>query len=768
MYRVSLLLPLPIERLYDYAIPDNQHDVLLGSVLLVPFGKRKLLGVVWGTHGQEKKIADAINKNHQPIHQPIDNNNIIPLAEPDHNKTNWDKTEPIPLQQLKQPMKFFADEPFFYPPLTPQFRQFLTKLADYYLTPLGSVLKMALPEVAAFTIKKTKSEKVKNHTDKKLINNRTTAEKKIFLNSAQEKIAKELSSQLTNKFSVSLLKGVTGSGKTAVYLDLIKTAAQQGKKTLVLLPEISLKTQWLEKFHDFFAKENFIPKVIEWHSHKTKKQRTEDFKNILKGQVDVLVGARSALLLPINDLGLIIVDEEHDASYKQNNGVRYHARDMAVQRAALEQIPVLLVSATPSLETIQNVRIGKYQEWELLKRARSDTLPQIQLVDLKQTPLANNEWISQPLALAIEKTLSQKKQILLFLNRRGFAPLTLCRHCGTRLVCKQCDSYLVYHQKKNRYQCHLCDWFLVFSKTCPNCSTADALIPFGPGVERVMAELAKKFPTAKLLLASSDTIKKEADLNQLMLDMIDKKIDIIIGTQMMGKGHDFPELQLVGILAADSLLYTPDPRALERAWQILEQVIGRAGRGDMTPHAKAAATNGLALLQTYNPHEPMFQLLVKGEKQQFIEKLLATRANAQLPPFGRLALVTLSGKNENQLQTLTRTMKLIGQHVLKNWQSKKLPNDNSVSNETITRMQLFGPAPAPIHVIRGQFRIRFMIQGSINQQNYPNLTTATSASTQMRIPIQEFLSHWLQTCRQEIPLLKRLKLEIDIDPHDFM
>ncbi|MDI9313880.1 MAG: primosomal protein N' [Hydrotalea sp.] len=710
MKRVPLIIATGLDMAFDYAVPDDK--VLNGGeIMRVPFGKRDLLAVYF----PEETTAFADGKTLQ-------------------------------LEKLKTPSVFFNDAPFFYPPLTAAHRQFLLELSRYYggdlAAPLGAVLKMALPVEKIFdetflikTMAKQTPKKNNDEGNGKLDVN--LGEKHFALNQHQlaaiDSLKKNTTIEGGGGFSVQLLHGITGSGKTAVYFELMRSVLSAGKRVLVLLPEISLSTQWREKFYEFFGKDISL---LEWHSHLTPRTRTDNFYQLLRGAGQVLVGARSSLLLPLDNLGLIVVDEEHDASYKQQSGVRYHARDMAILRAKLEQCPVILSTATPSLETRHHAAQQKYQRTVIHDRILEKKFPAIGLIDLRKDVLAKGEFISAPLQTAIAETLARGEQALLFINRRGFAPITLCTACGEKLSCRQCSAYLTHHARQQRYQCHQCDWFIAEQQlandngvvACPACHAENSLVAFGPGAERVVAEAQKKFPHSTIAMATSDTIKKESDLQQLINDMTTRKIDIVVGTQLLAKGHDFPYLSLVGVIATDQLFVGEDPRAMERAWQGLEQVIGRAGRHDKTSSAQA-------LLQTYQPQESLLQHLVAGRQEEFWQGLMDDRQKHHLPPFGRLALVTALHKNESFLYKVLLQMKK---------QAGALLPDASAS------FKIYGPAPAPVARVRGLYRHRFLLMAKTHKE------------------LLAFCKSWLKQCDGNIADYKKIRIELDIDPQDFM
>ncbi|MGI9461708.1 MAG: replication restart helicase PriA [Alphaproteobacteria bacterium] len=698
MKQTPFVVATPLDMAFDYAISDDNH-IKGGDIAMVPFGKRYLLAVHFPDMANMKKNIDP--------------------------------------NKLKSPIGFFHQPPFSYQRLSANHLKFLSQLSQYYGgrlgAPLGGVVKMALPIPKIFS--KKFLEKISHHTAPTATALPESQHKKKFaLNDFQLTAINHIKKNfISQQFSTHLLHGITGSGKTAVYFEMMREVLMQGKKVLVLLPEISLSTQWREKFYDYFG--NDI-KLFEWHSHLSNKQREENFYHIMKNDVSVLVGARSALLLPLEPLGLVVVDEEHDPSYKQQSGVRYHARDMAILRAKIFSCPIILSSATPSLESYHNATIKKYHLTHISDRVLAKKLPTINIIDLKQHPLAKDEFISTPLKTAMEAALLKGEQALLFINRRGFAPITLCTACGKKLACHQCSSYLTHHSAKKKYQCHQCDWFISEQQlknadgaiACPDCKKPDSLIAFGPGAERVMAEVQQKFPTARTALATSDSIKKEADLKKLISDIETKKIDIVVGTQILAKGHDFPYLSLVGVIATDQLFLGEDPRAMEKAWQGLAQVIGRAGRHQTTSSA-------FAILQTYQPNEETLSLLVAGKEEEFLQKLLTIRFDNRLPPFARLSLLTLLHKNEEVLKNILRAMK---QQAI-----TLLPAQPAT-------FKIYGPAPSPMAKIRGLYRYRFLIIAHRHQT------------------LIDFFKIWLKLCHDNIPDYKKIHKELDIDPQDFM
>ena len=415
----------------------------------------------------------------------------------------------------------------------------------------------------------------------------------------------------------------TGSGKTETYFAAIAAAIAKGKQVLVLLPEIALSAQWLERFRRRFA-----ASPAEWHSDIGQTQRRDTWRALAAGRARVVVGARSALFLPLPELGLIVVDEEHDPSFKQEDGVCYQARDMAVLRASLAQIPIVLVSATPSLETVVNIARGRYERVHLPERHAAASLPAVTLIDMRKQQLPAGRFLSPPLVAALDETLAQGEQALLFLNRRGYAPLTLCRACGHRFQCPSCTAWLVEHRFTGRLQCHHCGYATNVPAFCPECLAAGTLVPCGPGVERLNEEVAERFPEARIALMVSDMLPGPRAAADLADAMAARRYDVLIGTQIVAKGHHFPMLTLVGVVDADLGLSGGDLRAAERTYQLLHQVGGRAGRAERP---------GRVLIQTYMPEQPVMKALAANDRDRFLAAEADQRRAAPQPPVARVA-----------------------------------------------------------------------------------------------------------------------------------
>jgi len=712
---MGVLLPLPLRGAYDYLVPEGM-EVAAGDFVEVPLGSRSVLGVVW---------AEA--------------------------------KDDVPRAKLKQ-----IEARIEMAPLPEISRRFIDWVASYCLSAPGAVLKMAMSVSDAF--KPERSLKAYAAGDPE--SGQVTAARQRVLNAlsdvpsmlpgelaraagvtggvlskmaelgqlrvvaqplakpfgqadadlpgpqlspAQRAAADEL---IQAHAGVTLLDGVTGSGKTEVYFEAIAACLKRGKQALVLLPEIALTTQWLERFT-----ERFGAPPGQWHSELTGLERRLTWRAVLRGDAKVVVGARSALFLPFRDLGLIIVDEEHEQAFKQEDGVVYQARDMAVVRGHLAQIPVVLTSATPSLETMHNVETGRYRFLHLPDRHGVAELPEVRLIDLRREPPPRQSWLSPPLREAVKATLERKEQALLFLNRRGYAPLTLCRACGHRLQCPNCSAWLVEHRYLGRLQCHHCGFESPPPPKCPACQAEGSMAACGPGVERVAEEAAALFPEAARLILTSDTASGPAKTAELLRMIANREVDLVIGTQIIAKGHHFPNLTLVGVVDADLGLSGGDLRAAERTFQLLHQVSGRAGRADLA---------GLVLIQTYDPSRPVMQALKAGDRDRFYALESEERRISGMPPFGRLAAVILSGGDPDEVDRL-------GQHL-----ARTAPHQDGI--------HVLGPAPAPLALLRGRHRRRFLVKARRD------------------VSIQPVLRHWLGGVKTR----GDLALEIDIDPYSFM
>lgn len=593
---------------------------------------------------------------------------------------------------------------FDYPPLNEAQIAFIHRMAEWTMIPLGQVLRLHIPSPALLNrpSRKTKAS-IPPATMADL------AYKRPDLNDAQAESAAVLCDLVTaRKYETCLLDGVTGAGKTEVFFEAVATALEQGRQAVILMPEIALSNAFIKRFEDRFA---CAPAL--WHSEMTPARRRAVWQGVIEGKTRVVLGARSALFLPFQDLGVIVVDEEHDASYKQEEGGIYHARDMAVLRGFTQDIPVILSSATPSLETVQNVLDHRYGTVVLENRFGGASLPDTDVIDMRENAPESGQFMARPLLDAIAETLGQGQQVMLFLNRRGYAPLTLCRACGHRLECPQCTAWLVQHKNGGRSFCHHCDYGGRTPNACPSCAAEESLVPIGPGVERVAEEVAAAFPQAKTVILSSDM---EQGVKETLAAIHDGDIDIIIGTQMIAKGHHFPELTLVGVVDADLGLDGGDFRAGERTWQLLHQVAGRAGRGQ---------AKGRVLLQSYQAGSRLLETLTGQDRAAYVTQELKMRELAMMPPFSRLGGIILSDTHEGRVEQAAKSL------------ARAIPQ--------LPGIQILGPAIPPMAMLRGRHRRRFLITAEKNKS------------------IQASIKLWLK----DVTLPSTTKMHIDIDPISF-
>ncbi|MCJ2079974.1 primosomal protein N' [Methylobacterium sp. J-090] len=510
-----------------------------------------------------------------------------------------------------------------------------------------------------------------------------------------------------------LLEGVTGSGKTEVYFEAVADCVRRGRQALILMPEIALTAQFLDRFA-----ERFGVRPATWHSGIGAKRRERIRAGVAAGEIAVVVGARSALFLPFAKLGIIVVDEEHEAAYKQEDGVHYHARDMAVVRGRIENCPVVLASATPSIETRVNATRGRYRHVGLPERFGGRRLPDIAAIDMRSDKPERGSFIAPALIAAVRETVAAGDQALLFLNRRGYAPLTLCRACGHRYQCRNCSTWLVEHRFRKALVCHQCGHAERRPESCSECGTFDNLTPCGPGVERIAEEVAALFPDKRVIVLSSDFPGGAERLRAELQTVAEGGCDIVIGTQLVAKGHNFPHLTLVGVLDADIGLTSGDPRAAERTFQLLQQVTGRAGRGEKP---------GRALVQTFQPEHPVIAALLSGDAARFYEEEIAAREAAGLPPFGRLAALIVSANDravaEAHGQALAR------------------------ASEPPDGVMVLGPAEAPLALVRGRYRFRLLVK------------------TERSVDLQSYLRDWIARGPK---VRGNVKVAIDVDPQSFL
>ncbi|WP_370690791.1 primosomal protein N', partial [Falsiroseomonas sp.] len=595
--RVTVLLPLPVGEGYDYRVPA---DLVLeeGDFVTVPLGRRSVIGVVWGLGGSsdiaETRLKDVIARLDAPPMTPVLRRFVAWVAAytltAPGQVLRMAMSVPAALEPPAPAIAYRLAEGFDVEALrpTPARRRVLALLQDMPPLSAGDIAREAgvssgvvkgLAEAGALLPVQVPAHLPPPRPDPELVHP--------SLSDDQRAAGAALSARIDAGYSATLLDGVTGSGKTEVYFEAVATALKAGRQVLVLLPEIALTPHWLERFEARFG-----CRPVEWHSELTPAQRRDSWRAIAEGKAALVVGARSALFLPFPDLGLIVVDEEHEPAFKQEEGVTYNARDMAVVRAHLGEIPIVLASATPSLETVANVEAGRYARLSLPDRFAGAALPMIQAIDMRIDKPQAGRWLSPPLVEAMRATLEAGEQIVLFLNRRGYAPLTLCGTCGHRLGCPNCTAWLVEHRLAGRLQCHQCGYTAKLPSACPSCESTDGFKAVGPGVERIAEEVLHTFPDARFALIASDTLAGPAAVGELLRSVREREVDILIGTQLVAKGHHFPMLTLVGVIDADLGLMGGDLRAAERTYQILHQVAGRAGRAEHP---------GRVLLQTYDP-----------------------------------------------------------------------------------------------------------------------------------------------------------------------
>jgi primosomal protein N' (replication factor Y) (superfamily II helicase) len=723
--RVPVLLPVALDQTYDYRLPAD-IEVAPGMFVLVPFGAQTRIGIVW-----DGPVGDG--------------------------------DRPVPDKKLKS-----LTELLDVPALPASSLRFAEWVARYTLTPLGMVVRMMMGSHAVFEPVRPRFgvRAVAGAADVR----RLTPARKRALDIAADGLVRAKSAlaaeaQCTTgvvdglvgagalvevaiperryprpnpghatvtfgdeqaaavhamqaavdagAFSVTLLDGVTGSGKTEVYFEAVARALDKGRQSLIMLPEIALTSQFMDRFTGRFG---CAP--VEWHSALSAPERARAWRATVTGEARVVVGARSALFLPYADLGLIVVDEEHDQGFKQEDRVHYQARDMAIVRASLGRFPAVLASATPSVESHVNARTGRYAHVVLPGRYAGVDLPDVTAIDMRSTPPDKGRWLAPPLVEAVADTLARKHQALLYLNRRGYAPLTLCRSCGHRFDCPQCTAWLVEHRYRRRLNCHHCGFSLPLPETCPKCGDVDSLVACGPGVERIAEEVAERFPDARLALLSSDLVPGLTAMRSLIKSIEAGEADIIIGTQMVTKGHHFPGLATVGVVDGDLGLGTADPRAAERTFQLLHQVTGRAGR---------VIGAGRGLVQTYMPEHPVMQAIISGDRETFLAREIRQRQAGLLPPYGRLAAIVISARDKELAELFARDV------------ARRAP--------PAERIDVLGPAEAPLAIIRGRYRWRLLIKAP------------------RELDLQTYLRTWLATLPKPPA---DLRLTVDIDPYNFL
>ena len=721
MNRVRCLVFNAALGVLDYRVPDGLA-VEHGSVVVAPLGPRQITGIVW----EEKRLPG----------------------------------DSVPEAKLRPLLDVLP-----VPPIRAELRRLIEWTADYYCAPLSSVARMVISSGGALRGPATVTEYRLTGTEP----DRMTPKRAQALDALQGEQAtirelaelagvsdgvvrgllnqgclepievdidrpypradaghatvelseeqKAVSARLVDavearEFAPFLLDGVTGSGKTETYFEPMAAALRIELQVLVLLPEIALTEAFLRRFEDRFG----APPVV-WHSSLKSTERRRAWRAIASGEAQVVVGARSSLFLPYRNLGLIVVDEAHEVSFKQDDGVRYNARDVAVMRARFEKLPVVLASATPALESLQMAESGVYEKLELPSRFGAAELPEIQVLDLTEDKPERGRWIAPPLARELFARLERGEQSLLFLNRRGYAPLTLCRNCGFRFQCSNCTAWLVEHRFSQRLACHHCGHEEQPPATCPECGEPDCLVACGPGVERIADEVAEILPEARVAVVTSDTLNTPEKAAEFVAQAEAKAIDVIVGTQLVTKGFHFPELTLVGVIDADLGLEGGDLRAAERTYQQIAQVAGRAGRG---------AKPGTVLIQTRHPEAPVIEALAAGDRDAFYEAETEGRRHAGAPPFGRWAAIIVSSEDEAE--------------------AKHAANRIGATRPHHDEILILGPAPAPMALLRGRYRYRLLLNARRSAQ------------------VQDVIRDWLG----QLDFPRGVRVSVDIDPYSFV
>lgn len=716
----SVLIPLPVPEAFDYEVPEGL-DVARGDQVAVPLGPRLMRGIV-----SEARETTGSNRRLKAIDHVLDDPRL-PERTVDFVEwaARWTLSAPgemaaTALKGLRAPrprperrVRRVGDSAPQRP--TPARTAVLEALGDRSMP--GPDLARAAG-VSSGVVKGLLDEGVLEVIEIEAVAAFAAPDPDhapATLNADQAAAAGAIAEAgEKGGFSAFLLDGVTGSGKTEAYLEAVARALRTdpSAQILILLPEIALTQAVIERITARFG-----AAPAEWHSGVSPPRRRQVWEAVIAGRCNIVVGARSALFLPYANLRLIVVDEEHDGSFKQEEGLVYHGRDLAVARARIEGATVVLASATPSLETLWNAHSGRYGWLKLEARHGAAVLPDIQLLDLRQSPPDPQTWLSQPLREAVAETLAKGEQSLLFLNRRGYAPVVLCRVCGHRLTAPDTDSWLVEHRYTGRLVCHLTGFSMVCPRLCPSCGAEDSLVSVGPGVERVEEEVRQLFPDARTAVFSSDTVPDGQSARALIQRMAEGEIDILVATQAAAKGHNFPRLTLVGVVDADLGLRGGDLRAAERTFQLLTQATGRAGRADRP---------GRALLQTWTPEHPVLQALAAGDRDAFVEAEMAEREAASLPPHGRLAALILSSENPAAVEKVAAEL------------AAAIPNAE--------RLEVYGPADAPLALVRGRRRKRLLVRADRD------------------VDLQGFLRAWLS--RVKIP--GSVRLSVDVDPYSFL
>jgi primosomal protein N' (replication factor Y) len=722
----EVLVPVALDQAYSYRIPPGM-TLARGDTVEVSFGTRPTIGVVWDI------VSGRNGSNLKPVESRYD---LPPMREGMRKFVEWIARWTLAPRGMVARMAL--RDPDAVQSERPKLGVRATGLVPERLTPARArVLKAceggltwrkgALAEAAsvsngvidglvdegALDVEALPPEPVAETPDPDFASS--------GLSPAQAEAAAALVALVRARaFSATLLEGVTGSGKTEVYFEAVAEAIRQGRQSLILMPEIALTAQFIARFEARFG-----VRPGEWHSAVNPNRRNRLWRAVAEGDAKVVAGARSALMLPFVDLGLIVIDEEHEAAYKQGDGVRYHARDMAVVRARTENAAVVLASATPSVESRFNAQQGRYRHVRLPDRFGAAALPALAAIDLRQHPAPPGRWISPPLAAAARETLEKGEQVLFFLNRRGFAPLTLCNRCGHRWQCPNCTAWLVEHRFRRALVCHHCGHAERRPPVCANCGAEDQLRAVGPGVERLAEEVAALFPGVRAIVLSSDFPGGTERFRRELQAIAEGEFQIVIGTQLVAKGHNFPQLTLAGVIDADVGLSNADPRAAERTFQLLTQVIGRTGRAEKP---------GRGLIQTHQPDHPVIQAILRGDHEGFYRAEIAEREAAGLPPFGRLASVLVTAREQPLAESTARRIAAEGHEIL-------------LANERFAGIALLGPAEPPVSLIRGRFRQRLIVKAPRDAD------------------LQGFLRAILGAAG---PAKGSARIDVDVDPQSFL
>ena len=719
---VAVLTSVSIDKYLDYAAPEG--GVRIGDFVVVPLGKRRAIGVVWKSACSdvapekvrfiEKRIdVPSMTKDYMKFLEMIAVYTVTPL------NVIFGRATRVPDVNEKRPVQVFYRYSGAVPEKLTKARQ---KVLEVFRNSNDAML------LASQIIRETK---VSSSVIKGLERQGVLERKEVFiehtspeydlncsgskLNKDQQHAAEQLLKMLDSRtYATVLLKGVAGAGKTEVYLEAVAKALTMNRQVLVLLPEIALTSQFIDR-----VELRFGIKPLQWHSAVSKAEKKNVWRMTAEGKAKLIVGARSALFLPFFDLGLVVVDEEHDESFKQDEGVIYNARDMAILRGSICNALVILSSATPSLETWVNARNGKYSRLDLDARFGSAGMPLMDTIDMRDESLPRGKWISEALAKEVFERIANNQQTLLFINRRGYAPISLCRSCGYQLGCSDCDARLTMHRYQEGMMCHQCGARSSIPKSCPECGVGGKLAQVGPGVERLAEEAANTFRDARIVILSSDLIGTTEQFRETLETITNGDVDIIIGTQLVAKGHNFPRLTLVGVIDADVGLQGGDIRAAEKTFQLIRQVAGRAGRAELT---------GTALLQTWQPDHPVMRAIISGNDEEFWAAEAAEREFASVPPFGQYVSIIVSGRDPVKVQDFATTIAL---------EATEIDQIGAT---------LYGPAPAPILRIRGNTRLRMLIHA------------------ERSFAVQRAIRNWLGQFR--IPA--NIKVAIDVDPQRFL